>query len=955
MNFDFKGSLPDSLEMRYIQKQFSDKFFTVKREIINRYGKKEINYLTRTNAIIDVAFTDDYKKVLNTPATIYRGKNKDSNIKELITLEKSYGNVILKQADIYNQFYSDGFNLNGIHYVLFKRSTSKSRQAQTLFIDESMLDDILLWSRMDLKFKENEPCDVASLMAYESLTFSGIIGDIRIEPNEILLIDDVKSYFTSRASVTEYNEKLKRLVVEEREEPQDSDIFDGQSLLDASKFTGEFENKGCLLLRNKFFKSCAFNCNIQQFFREHNIIDISQLKGITTAKSVTDIKLITTPNSLKALKFAYKLQEINDYSAIANINKDELVKCPQYMFDYWIKHTSSDFGVCKYEKPSSFGERNQLSYQMLNSLPLSYDEVLNIAEYNINQINNINNDFESFKEFINVGDEIGITREMLYNLCCINPDIQHTKLYKDKRSDIVKSLKLDMLKGRLLVNGDYAIMVSNPLEMLKCACGIEWADSLHQPYEIYSPIFGDGVELVGFRNPHVASGNVCVFTNKYIDEITKYMNLTRNIVVINSYKNDVLARLQGADMDSDSCLLVNNDVILKAGKECLNFATPLNKIKGEKQQRKYNKTDIAKVDNIIGENMIGRIINLSQLFNSYYWDYKYKGASDKQLQTIYNCVSILSSMSQMEIDKAKKFFTLNVKSELKKIINTVFNPQELDLLNNERKYLSGKKNRLKNKLENDMSYQDEFNLVCDKLEENQKQKLAFIEKNRIIKLSDVPLQKVLLQADEIKTIQAYNDDLNDGVIDKQEYDYLFKDLLSYEKTKQEKPSFFQNNSRDKNCNFKQFNTPMDYLTDIVSTKVKKAKPDKKPMNLTELLPKLNTACADRRQINNIQQIVSQVSDELNFCYMASSGISVDGKFDYKRYKESKKVIMSDGITTMQKVKISKIETMLLLIKRCYSDKSNLRNKGACKHRTILCSLLYKSHTELFLKAFCNFQ
>lgn len=940
LKLNFTGSLPDSLEIRYIKNKFPDRFFAEKSKTPNQFGSEEPQSFIKTTAIIDVNFKDELKEMLDTPATIYKQKNKGSTKRELITLDKSFGATKMRQEDIYKKMYSEGFVLDGIKYVRFKRSTSKSRLSQTLFINVIMLDAVLNWSRMDLHFAENEPCDVASLLAYESLTLSGIIGTIHIEPQEILLIDDVKSQFIAKSSVTEYDAALKKLIAKERDEPQDSDIFDGQSLLDFSKFTGEFEGKGCLLLRNKFFKSCAFNANIQKWFSDNNITDIKQLNGITMAKSISDIKMITTPNSLKALKFAYKL----------NCNaQDEKYK----MFHYWLSHIDYNFGVCKFEKPSQFGERNQLSYQMVNSLPLSYDDVLELAQYNIWQIDNINNDFNAFKKFISAGDSIDITRDMLFNLCCVNHDIQHTKLYKELRSETVKTLKGDMLKGKLLVNGDYDVMTSNPLEMLKCACGVQWTDSLHQPYQIYTSLFDDGAELTGFRNPHISAGNVCVFKNKKIEQIDKYLNLTKNIVVINAFGNDVFARLQGADVDSDSVLLVQNDIILKAAKECQKFATPLNRIEGEKQQRKYSSADIAEVDYLIGQNMIGQIVNLSQLFNSYYWDYKSKCATDKQLQTIYDCVSLLSSLSQMEIDKAKKFFTLDTKSELNKIGKTVFEKSKLEELANARKVLLGTKNRLKSKLKNHPEVSVKYMAACAALEDNQSKITAFTDSNKIIKLGTVQLQKVLLNERELVQIQEYCDDLASGTINQNAYDDFVSKLLTYEKPKQIKPSFFKNNSQDSNCCFEKFNTPMDYVVDIVTTKVKKAKADKTPMCLTDLLCKLDTACADRRQIAKIQKIAINVSGKLKACFLESdnSTFNSDGKFDYKTYKKNRKLILTDGITALKKIKISKIETVLLILKRCYSKDKNVKNDMLFQNRAILTSLLYKSHTKLFMECF----
>ena len=66
---------------------------------------------------------------------------------------------------------------------------------------------------------------------------------------------------------------------------------------------GKYSDKGMILLRNLFFKCCCFNTNLQQWFADHGITEVSQLKGYTKAKRVEDIKIVTTPSSIKYLKF----------------------------------------------------------------------------------------------------------------------------------------------------------------------------------------------------------------------------------------------------------------------------------------------------------------------------------------------------------------------------------------------------------------------------------------------------------------------------------------------------------------------------------------------------------------------------------------------------------------------------------------------------------------------------
>ena len=120
--------------------------------------------------------------------------------------------------------------------------------------------------------------------------------------------------------------------------------------MDTSLFE-KYPSRGMLLLRNKFFKSACFNCNIQKWFKNNNITEVSQLNGFTIAKNISDIKIITTPSSIKYLKYA-SVQE-------------------------WFNNIESLFGIVKYEKPTHFfdGRMVQTHYQLLNTLQMSESDM----------------------------------------------------------------------------------------------------------------------------------------------------------------------------------------------------------------------------------------------------------------------------------------------------------------------------------------------------------------------------------------------------------------------------------------------------------------------------------------------------------------------------------------------------------------------------------------------------
>jgi hypothetical protein len=1000
----YKGSIPDSLGIRYLKSEYPDRF----------------NYeeaVQKTNCIIDVKFKFDLREIIE-DAVYVRKSNRKKN--KIYKADKRFGDTIKTKLQVRQELYQNGFTLDGILYKFLCRTSSKARIGQALFMDESLIDDFRNWCRMELKFEDDEICDNASLMAYEALALSGIIGIVNIQPGEILLIADFKSHFTEKASITEYNSELNRLVVQERMIEQTSDIFDGQSLLDVSKFTDDFEGKGCLLVREKFFKSCAFNTNIQQFFKDNGIIEVTDMFG--HKHDATKIKLITTPNSLKVLKLSYKMPSKN----------------PEDMYKHWLKHIDFNFGIVKSEKESPYEDGyNRLSYQMINSLPLIKQEIKELAEYNINQINSINNDIEYFREFLKARGEIDLTADMFSNLIRANSDIQYTPMYINKRKNEVDRLKDYMRQGHLLIKADYSILVSNPIEMLKSAAGIEWIESLHNPYEIHSTMFEDGEDIVGFRNPHVCAGNVCMFKVRKLLEIDKYMNLTKNIVVINSYKTDTLSRLQGADMDSDCVLLTNISCILKAAQQCKSFVTPLNQIQGEPTQyNKYNPVDQANIDHIISDNLIGQTINLSQLFNSYYWHYKKNGGTDEQLQTIYDQVSKLSSISQCEIDKAKKYYELDVSRQLNKIVATVFDEFSLSDLKEDKARKLAKVRHIKEKIDSIpylkfgwnnlyllsnmsecqgigfVSHEHEINRLrqffpdeancykndieflqsdrvksdierqlnrlerrmerhynLEKLSEELRQFEAEIESrkleidqyisdNTIVKHTDIKRNRKLLSGDMAEKQKDYDEKLALGELSEQEYNELTNLLWTDErkKRKQIRPLFFKYNSKDQECKFQKFDCPMDYLIEVID-EIKKAPRSIKKLTIAQLVDPENVfdkTKADRGRVKNIEEIAKQTKVEIDDLKMVF-GVGEDNDLSYESYqlyKLNKQNVIDEAVKKVRNIKINNINTMLTLIFRCYAvDNKHIYKEELSDCRSLLLGLLYKAHTRLFMECF----
>lgn len=179
------------------------------------------------------------------------------NLKFNYTYKPEEGKPI-KIKQLREHFYKNGFNVDGIHYVRYKRSAGSSREGKCLFIDERLYKAMSKWSECGLKTQT----DLASWESYKALSLSSIKDTIDIPLNGILFVPDYKSTFTEEVvSVEVVNGKL---TAKTKQAEITNDIWDGESLLDESLFGDSYAYKHMLLLRNKFFKSCAFRTKLKK-------------------------------------------------------------------------------------------------------------------------------------------------------------------------------------------------------------------------------------------------------------------------------------------------------------------------------------------------------------------------------------------------------------------------------------------------------------------------------------------------------------------------------------------------------------------------------------------------------------------------------------------------------------------------------------------------------------------
>lgn len=551
-------------------------------------------------------------------------------------------------VDIFYNVYSKKGKITDtekVHYKMLFRSTGKAKIGSCMFIREDLYDIARDYLYMGIQLpKENAP--IVEIGAYSSLVASSIVGKVKIDPKDILILKDVESSFLGNAISIGLDDKGHCQAVKKENYKLGNVLFDGQALIDHSLFPTW--GNGYILLRQHMFKAAAFDCYLQQWFKdyygdEYENAVIKDMWG--NEHKVTDIKMVTTDNAIKWIKF------------------------DGVTYKYWCERVKQDndnwFGIVKTAHPSKLGDVQYQSYQMVNALDINTIEgaVQCTKDYIYQLKNNINVFLDYLKRNANFSNDF----EVLIALIKQDSEFEQCSYFKDRRDRIIQSYIANAKMGRIINNGDNLTIVGSPFAMLLHTVGEDPESDPTFEYEegciqCYTERFEDNEYLAEFRNPFNSRNNLGYLHNHYDWRLKKYFNIGKNCIAINMIGTDFQDRNNGSDQDSDSIYTTNQLDIVNHAKYCIqNYPTIVNNIPKEKNIYTNSLEDFAKIDNKLAASQgdIGGSSNLAQLALSYSYSYLDKKFTD------YVC--ILSVIAQAAIDNSKRTYNINISEEIDRI------------------------------------------------------------------------------------------------------------------------------------------------------------------------------------------------------------------------------------------------------------------------------------------------
>lgn len=492
-----------------------------------------------------------------------------------------------------------------IHYKMLFRSTGKAKKGSTIFIRDRFYNKALNFLRMGIKLPStNAP--IVEISAYSPLVASSIVGKVHINPENILIIKDIDSYFKTKVVSVETDED-KHCQLKTIEDYQvKNTLFDGQALIDERLFPSW--GNGYILLRHHFCKMAAFCTNIQRFYKdyfgdEYETAEVEDMFG--NKHKAKDIELITTDNATKFLKFGIS-------------------------YEYWcdrVRENGCEFGIVKTAHKSKLGEVQRMSYQMVNTLNMAI--MPNVASKSVEYIDQLKSNDDVFLDYLRKNVNFANDYDVLVALVEQDREFLRSEFFCARRKKIIEQYVLNFKSGHIVQNGDNLTICGSPYAMLLASVGedVEKDDTL-QPddgvIQCYTERFRDGTMLAGFRSPHNSPNNIIALKNVWSCNMAKYFTLGTQTMAINVRHTDAQDRANGCDFDSDSFYVTDQPDIVAHAIQCYQeYPTIVNNIAKDKKRYDNTPEAFAMMDNNLASAQlsIGESSNLAQIALTYGYNF----------------------------------------------------------------------------------------------------------------------------------------------------------------------------------------------------------------------------------------------------------------------------------------------------------------------------------------------
>ncbi|MGZ9868133.1 hypothetical protein ACU3L3_06900 [Priestia endophytica] len=601
---------------RLINKRLKRLKETLKQELETSTGIRHL----REDALKDTNKVGLFDSALS--RTLKIGANETT---EDILIVQSYYFKVLKDIIL------NGFMYKGELYTYFSSSAGQIRTKKSVFLKQSTWlkhqDSLTCGLSLD-SINAKGGCNTNKYLAYLALTNSATNVWQRFNIDKTIVVPDME---TDVEAEVDYIDTKNSFEITPMQMKIPIEHTDGCGMIIANR-----NNKKAFMCRLPWVKGLLvpFNFKADEFKNDEGKILVKDIYGKEHDIIKEDIQVIFTKSQFKMWKYYESWEEYKEKFKLHNCQAAKLNE----------------------EDDEEHIPDAKLNYQMLQTLEMTDEELLTLADDTITDIQNIGKDKDVMLRILGA-DATNPRKNPFQQALSLYPellsDAHARQAIKDKKASVIKQAKA----GKLNINGKYTFV--SPDLYAYCEFlfkGEKHPKGLLKNGEVYCRLYDEG-KLDLLRSPHLYIEH-SIRQNVKDDEKAKWFCTNAVYTSI----EDIISKILQFDNDGDKLLVVKDETLIKVAERAI-----------KKYDIKPLYYEMAKADASIITNQqiydslilaykanIGDISNrITKIFNSA------EGINEKSLKI----VKVLTCLNNFVIDYAKTLFMPTVPKPIQDKIN----------------------------------------------------------------------------------------------------------------------------------------------------------------------------------------------------------------------------------------------------------------------------------------------
>lgn len=332
------------------------------------------------------------------------------------------------------------------------------------------------------------------------------------------------------------------------------------------------------------------------------------------------------------------------------------------------------FNICQWsENPKYLKNKVPLSYQPLQSLELSEDDIKSVCQETIDTIKNISTNVVEFIKFrgINTKDKEKLKAlPEYYRILKSNKYLFYDPWFQKKIQEDIDGIKKRAYLGGIFVQGNYQVLGIDVVSLLEWTLnlpvtGVLKANEIYSKYWLKKEI--NEVALVRF--PHVSHEWKISNVTKPNNPDVEYFKYQRSTICISIHDSTDM-RLGGADHDNDHVISLSNKVLIQAAKHSKdnkNTVYPEESWKDKQTDKEKKSPKEYSIDNMKGlikTDCDGMTMNIGHYVNKIT-----KLWSMEQTPEIKDHIKIMSVICSKVIDFAKTGIKAKIPEDIQEVLD----------------------------------------------------------------------------------------------------------------------------------------------------------------------------------------------------------------------------------------------------------------------------------------------